>query len=401
MDPPDRARPPGGRWCDLLAIAGVVALVVRRWALVGAYPTGLDGGQWLALGRGLHGFGRATDGAYAPLVPLLTTLADALLGPLPAVRLIATASALALALAVWLVARAALGPCRGLLAAALVLPASALAEPVMYGGYPQQFALAAGLVAIWLTCTYLTSGRRGLLVVITAAALITAAAHHVYFPLTIAGIATVALLWATMVKREARWQRMGWVSLAIAPSLLLFAAIAAAFARAGYAAPLAASARDIGGAWRYATREAPLVWLALLLAAALALAATWRRRGTAPRLLATALVVPAGALALLTGQARLLPPVLIGTAIAVALGMSELSRRYPLATLPAALSLGALAIALALPADRATADIAAFYQVVDPSLVHAAHAIAASDQPGGVAVRQDRRGWPIGWWFEA
>ncbi|MCC7021600.1 MAG: hypothetical protein IT338_02165, partial [Thermomicrobiales bacterium] len=42
-----------------------------------------------------------------------------------------------------------------------------------------------------------------------------------------------------------------------------------------------------------------------------------------------------------------------------------------------------------------------FYQVVDPSLVHAAHAIAASDQPGGVAVRQDRRGWPIGWWFEA
>jgi hypothetical protein len=27
--------------------------------------------------------------------------------------------------------------------------------------------------------------------------------------------------------------------------------------------------------------------------------------------------------------------------------------------------------------------------------------IAANEAPGAVAVRQDRRGWPIGWWVEA
>lgn len=389
------------RWCDLIAIVGIVALAIRRWSLIGTFPTGLDGAQWLALGRGLHGFGRSTDGAYAPLVPVLTTLADALLGPLPAVRLIATASALALALSLWLVARAALGSCWGLVAAGIVLPASALAEPVLYGGYPQQFALAAGLVGIWMACAFLTAGGWRNLFAVALAALVAASAHHVYFPLAIISITTTGLLWATSAAPEVRWQRVWQLAVALAPSLLLFAATTIAFARAGYSAPLAASARDVAEAWQYATREAPLVWLALILASVVALAAAWHQREAASWLLATSLVFPAGVLASLSGQARLIPPVLIGTAIAVTLGTSEVSRHFRASPLPLGLSLAALAAGLALSADRAAADYAEFYRVVDPSLVRAANAIAADDAPGSVAVRQDRRGWPIGWWFEA
>src|SRR5688572_8445084 len=41
------------RVCTLLAAAGILLLAIRRWMLVGSFPPGLDGAQWLALGRGL------------------------------------------------------------------------------------------------------------------------------------------------------------------------------------------------------------------------------------------------------------------------------------------------------------------------------------------------------------
>ena len=146
----------------MLAVVGIALLAIRRWMLIGPYPPGLDGAQWLALGRGLAGqtIGRSTEGAYAPLTPVLAAITESISGPLPAVRLLAAASGLAVSLAVWFVARGALGPVWGLAVTAIVIPASALAEPTLFGGYPQQFALAAGIVALWAVCRYLvaTSG---------------------------------------------------------------------------------------------------------------------------------------------------------------------------------------------------------------------------------------------------
>src|SRR5215211_879041 len=112
----------------------------------------------LALGRGLDGqaIGRSTEGAYAPLAPVLAAIIESITGPLLAVRLLAAASGLAVSLSIWFVARSALGPVWGLAVTAIVIPASALAEPALFGGYPQQFALAAGLVALWAVCQYLT-----------------------------------------------------------------------------------------------------------------------------------------------------------------------------------------------------------------------------------------------------
>src|SRR5215213_10411205 len=149
---------PVDRICTMLAVVGIALLGVRRWMLVGPYPPGLDGAQWLALGRGLDGqaIGRSTEGAYAPLAPVLAAIIESITGPLLAVRLLAAASGLAVSLSIWFVARSALGPVWGLAVTAIVIPASALAEPALFGGYPQQFALAAGLVALWAVCQYLT-----------------------------------------------------------------------------------------------------------------------------------------------------------------------------------------------------------------------------------------------------
>ena len=148
---------PVDRVCTMLAVFGITLLAIRRWTLVGPFPPGLDGAQWLALGRGLDGqaMGRSTEGAYAPLAPVLATIAESIAGPLLAVRLLAAASGLALSLAVWFVARRALGSIWGLAVTAIVIPASALAEPMFFGGYPQQFALAAGIIALWAVCRFL------------------------------------------------------------------------------------------------------------------------------------------------------------------------------------------------------------------------------------------------------
>jgi hypothetical protein len=385
----------------LIALVGIAALMVRRWFLIGAYPPGLDGAQWLALGRGFHGIGRSTDGAYAPLTPFLATLAEALLGPLPALRFLALGSGLAVALAIWLLANDALGPLWGLLAASIVIPSSALAEPLMYGGYPQEFALAAGIVALWVTCRFLLEGESRILFIVGCSAVLAATAHHIYFPLILLSMLTAILLWLSTSNARAQWRRVIPLALSLAPACGVFAVVANRFALAGYQPPLQASERALWDAWSYATREAPLIWLALLGVAFLSLALLGRSRATLAWLSAAVLILPAGCLFLLSGQPRLLPPVLIGTAVAIGLGAkTSLSRHNQVRQLPV-LAVIAVAFTLLMSADRATVGFAEFYRVVDQSLIEAAAAIERDGSAGIIAVRMDRRGWPVGWWFEA
>jgi hypothetical protein len=389
------------RAASLVALLGIAVLLARHWFLIGPFPPGLDGAQWLALGRGFHGVGRSTDGAYAPLTPLLATMAEALLGPLAALRLLALGSGLAVALVIWLLAKDALGPRWGLLAAGLAIPASALAEPLMYGGYPQQFALAAGIVSLWATCRYLIDGDARFLWIMGISAVLCSAAHHIYFPLILLSMLTAMLIWLSTVKAQARWQVVRPLALALAPACAVLAVVAYQFASSGYQAPLQASERTLWDGLRYATREAPLVWLALVIAAFASLALLWRNRASLAWLSAAGLILPAGSLFLLSGQPRLLPPVLIGTCLAVALGAKTLlSRQRQIRPLPL-LFVVAVAITLLLSADRATVGFAEFYRVVDQPLIEASAAIARDRGSGAVAVREDRRGWPIGWWFEA
>jgi hypothetical protein len=433
------------RICTIVAVTAIALLTVRRWAVMGPFPPGLDGAQWLALGRGLANqeAGRSTEGAYAPLVPLLASIADSVVSPLSAVRLLAVGSGLALSLAVWLVARGTLGPLWGLVVTAIVIPASALAEPLFFGGYPQQFALATGIVTLWSVCRFLgessgistdpswptaagtarawpamypyhtsgfqtplhfprVPGDRRNLVLVAVGALLTAAAHHIYFPVIMLAVLSVSALWLTEHSLKSNPARiLAPLLLTLTPALALFAAVAFGFMRAGYGAPIGASTRPVVDAWTYGTREAPELWLLILAFGVFGLLAGGRAAGDHARLLALGLLAPAGLLFLLSGQPRLVPPLLIGAGIAAgrcARWVASTGPRAGAATLLLALAIG---VALVVPADRATAQFADFYHVVDGSLVRAAAAIEANSDSGAVAVRKDRRGWPIGWWFEA
>lgn len=376
----------------------------RRWWQMGPHPTGLDGGQWLALGRGLFGDGRSTVGAYPPLVPFLTHALRTLIDPSTALKLIAIGSLAAVLLAIYLLARDGLGPWLGLGVLATIGPASFLTEPTAFGGYPQHLAFACLLLAAWGQARALASGGGAWFLVAAAGLAGAALAHHVYYPLALGTSGLVWLLWlTTRPARHTLLSRSGRLLAAGTMSAALFAPTAIAFIRGGYAPPLDASELAPGAAFQYATREAVWLWLVILAAgvASLALTAATRRREPVWQV-AVALIGGAGAPFLLTGEVRLLPPVLTGASLGLGLGWLWLAgrlrgRRLQPLPLIAALVLPAL---LWLPADTAASAYFAYYRTLDAPLLGAAAAIDAANPEGLVAVRQDWRNWPVGWWLE-
>jgi hypothetical protein len=282
-----------------------------------------------------------------------------------------------------------------------VIPASALAEPTFFGGYPQQLALAAGVLALWGSCRYLVTADRKGLWLAGIAALVTASAHHVYFPLFALAILVAIGLWRSDRSASTGAPRIWILVVALCPAFVTFAVVAVTFLRAGYTAPLEASARSTVEAWAYGTRESPALWFLILLVGTVSLVWERRARARVAWLLPAGLLLPAAVLFLLTGQPRLLPPVIFGAGLAAGLCARRVSAIGPRTRLVSLLVAIAFAVTLFVRADRASARFAEFYEVVDESLVRAAAAIDADGGSGTVAVRQDRRGWPIGWWFEA
>jgi hypothetical protein len=50
--------------------------------------------------------------------------------------------------------------------------------------------------------------------------------------------------------------------------------------------------------------------------------------------------------------------------------------------------------------DARSADVISYYRVVDGSLLRTAAWLDANHGGRTVVVREDRHGWPVGWWFE-
>jgi hypothetical protein len=233
-------------------------------------------------------------------------------------------------------------------------------------------------------------------------ALIAAAAHHVYFPVVTLAILAAVGLWLGVRSRVTDPARIfGPLALALSPAFALFAAVAFAFVNAGYAAPLDGSTRSFVDAWEYGTRESPELWLVILAIGAVGLAIRRGMRSDPGWLLAAGLLIPTGLLFLLFGQPRLLPLILIGAGIAAGLCARWVASIGPRSNAATLLLAVVIAATLVVPADRATSRFADFYRVVDQSLLGAAAAIESDGSSGAVAVRKDRRGWPVGWWFEA
>lgn len=389
---------------NLAAWLVIAATSVRLWLTQFPFPTGLDGAQWLALGRGFRGQGRSSESTYAPLVPAIAAVLQPALGSLATVRALAALSALAMFSAIWIVSRSALGPKWGFVVVALVVPASALAEPLLFGGYPQQMAFGLGIVALWAIVSLLEAPNQRestkLGVVLGLAAMLTAASHLIYFPLFLTcGVTAVLLCFArrTTVRRS----NLAIAALAVAPALVMLAFVAVSFLRLGYQAPIGPTAQSPSNAWAYATREAPLLWGLLAACALIASLALCRGPMTKAWLIGASVGLTTAAALLASGQPRLVPPLLLAIALLVALAGKALASRVPRAGMACFGLVLAISVFLAWRSYPAVSAYAAFYRVLDQSTIQAAQALTASAAPGGIAVRRDQRGWPVGWWLEA
>ncbi len=426
----------------VMAVIVLAALVGERWRQMGPYPTGLDGGQWLALGRGyLGGVGRSTDGVYAPLVPLLAGLASDAFGPLLALRLVAMLAFAAVLVAVVALARLGLGWPAAITGLIVVGSASAIIEPIAYGGYPQTLAFAFMLAG----CAALSSALHGVpsddepadresrcsagssrLIGVSAASLApreaargqrlnhriwavaaatvafiaAAVSHHIYGPLALVCGAALWPLWALdPATRGRRGVGLRLAFIALAPGAIVALGLLAAFHAAGYAPPLDAAGLGRLDAFVYATREATPVWIAVICGGVAALLLSGRRLGALGAACAALIGVP-GVLFLVYPEARLLPPILCGALLAALSGVERLRWKRPSAITPSML-LSALLLAILVPAgDLMARQYFGYYRTLDQSLVDAAAAIQQIHPASIVAVRADLRGWPIGWWLE-
>lgn len=398
------------------SVAILLLLVVgtRRWVQQGALPAGPDGGQWLALGRGLlGGDGRATEGAYPPLIPLLVGVVEQLAGPLLATRIVAIGSFLAVAAAFFVVANGSVGWELGLPIGATLAGATALAEPLAFGGYPQQVGFAALLVANWSLARFLVRGRWRELALATAALAIAALAHHVYFPLSLAVSATIWLLWLTTQPASATIGRRSAVAAAAAVvGIGCFLPTVLAFRHAGYMAPLDTGGFGISEAFRYGTRESPALWAGVVVIGLAGFVATRHARREPGWLVGAAMMLATGTAFSASAEPRLLPPLLAAGLLGVGFGLRRLwwrtkdGAQYSTHLITTSVRLAVVATVIALPSvvcfrgDARADEFARYYQVVDRSLLAAAAQIVSGDDGGLVVVRHDRRGWPVGWWFE-
>lgn len=381
----------------LPAIAVILLLVARRALLMDRYPSGLDGGQWLAIGRGiLGGEGRPTAGGYAPLVPVLTAGVALAAGAVEAVRFVAVASYALVLIAVAVAAVPAIGPSLGALVTLAVGSAGAINEPLAFGGYPQQVALAGSILAGWAAARLCEAVDRRNTVLAAIGLGLTALSHHVYFPLA---MTVVVLVWFFSALAGAPGIRpaAGRLVPLAATAVLVSLPTYLGFTRGGYAPPLEATSFSLQRAWLYGMREAPLLWL-LLVVAAVPLVLLCRSRENRPiAALAAALTIVGGGTFALWQQPRLLPPLLVGSLLAGGMAVARLDQngrpRWVAAT-------AVLAVAgwLGVAGDRLAAEYVAFYRVLDASLVEAAGSVERLGLP--VAVRADRRNWPLGWWVQ-
>lgn len=393
-----------GLW-DFLSFAIMAGTSAHLWTTQFPFPTGLDGAQWLAYGRGIAGSGRSSESTYAPLLPALAALLHPALGSISTVRALAALAALAMFIAIWLVARSSLRPQWGFVVVALAVPASALAEPLLFGGYPQQFAFGLGLVALWSLAALvtMTPNQPGVLrysIILGLSATLTAASHLIYFPLVLACGATTILLSAAR-NPAVRRSTIAMILVVTAPAIAVFAAVAFSYWRLGYHAPTEPTAQPAISAWLYGTREAPFLWAALAALAFAAMLVQSRRPVSIAWLLGASMLLTVGSAFLAFGQARLIPPLLVGIALLLAIAGQAISARFPGAATTLFTLFLLASLFLAWHAIPAVTGFAAFYRVLDQSTLNAAHAIATSKESGGIAVRRDQRGWPIGWWIEA
>jgi hypothetical protein len=150
------------------------------------------------------------------------------------------------------------------------------------------------------------------------------------------------------------------------------------------------------------SQEARWLWLAVFAAGSLFAAASLDRRDQTLWKVQIALMATSLGLFLATRESRLLPPFMVAASLSVGLALQALwerARNTLWAGVPVVVA-AALPVLLLPLSDARAGEIIAYYRVLDGSMMRAAAWVDAHHGDGVVVVREDRRGWPMGWWFE-
>ena len=144
-----------------LGMVGViVAVSVIRWRLIQAiYPTGMDAGNWLAVGHAIFGEHIRSAGIrYPPVIPVLAVMGEWLFGPYAGLQVLAFVSAAAPAIGAYVLFYAWGLRWRAIARAGLLAASAGTGEAMAWGGYPQLIGL--GILPLFvLTVDRLVTSR--------------------------------------------------------------------------------------------------------------------------------------------------------------------------------------------------------------------------------------------------
>lgn len=389
-----------------LAILASVAAIV--WRPVGRFPTGLDTGNWLAVGRTLLGDGgKFTDSPFPPLVPILLFGLSTLTGPMVAGKVIGLASHFLVLGVAYFVAASAMRRWFAVAVATTVGLSSIVVEQLAFGHLPQHFAFPFLLLAASAFSAFLSDGRSRWLWPASIGLALVGLTHHAYFVASGLTLVCVWLLWAI---EGPGWRLLARRTVASAipavTGLVAFLPIYLQIRAADYTPDVNFQGFNRNYALRYGIQDAPEVWMFIFVSSVLFLLFFFAcRRPVSPMVRMSAAMIFTGlGLFVATNQTRLLPMVVAGSCIAFGLLLDAfMADRRSLAWSSCALAIGAVVPLFLIVAEHPSAirfDAFDSARVVDQSMLDTAEFIDSRAPTGLVVVRQDAEALPIGWWFE-
>ena len=394
----------------LTGLGLLVALAVHRSLQMGSLPTGVDGGNWLALGRAMTGGSEDLPNGdiYPPLVPVLSHLLQFILGPIASIYIIAMASYLLVVAVVFFIAYRELGVWGAGAAAIIVSMSRTITEPLAFGGYPQNLALAAGFLGTW-ALVRVSASRPKMVAGAVTLFVMSALAHHMYFAIA-AGGAVVALATQSLAQRQFQSSSLIAASCALGTSMVAALPVAIGLNAQGYAPNPNPSALSLPEVLDYAFRGGDFFWLGTwatgLAIAVVTLTRVLRRQEFAPtplELASIAWLVPASFGLVLIAESRLLAAVVIPAVLLTASAARRLCDRLIEARPRLAVSFVIVAtfgFALLLPAlDRTVQRDFDYYRAVSRDYLAATDWSYDNPAEGYTAVRANGRNWPVGWWW--
>ena len=394
-----------------LAFAGcITATAFIRWRLdrEAAYPTGLDGGNWLAFGHAIFGEHiRASSLVYPPLIPVITVASERLFGTYGGVQAVAYGAGAAPALGAYVLLYNWGLQWRAAVLAGFLAASAGTGEAMAWGGYPQLVGLGILPLFILALDKFLTSQSLQTAIAPALLLLLALATSDFVglFTLLVGFIYLVTRFWLLARTRKGNSVRnvlLGFgatvaLALPMAPTYYALAAGTATNELVKLGARTSGTALD---AFNGVIKDFSAFWLAAFVVAFLAPVLLLMGRDRLP-LLSGAILVPSAALLAIGGENRIAYLVPLG--IVVGLGAwLELLWKLPDWARPSLHA--ALVICLAIDVLFGTLYYASqleYYKVLDPNVVQGLARLSAVSGPNQViAVSPAPNDWELGWWVE-